>query len=247
MTMALPRQARRRSVDPRKWTATRSAPRPRCFNNTMQLNASLYRYDYTDLQLVEFRPGLLAGRKRRRGDGPGTRGGPAVAVRRHTGTQRSASRSSTPRSRTRPTSSPSARARLRRQACRSAPEVSGSAIVSYKWPMASGQGFFTPSTSPVQGVRRARQLPGRTVRRLGRVQLRLGYRTDDSWYVIALGRDAFDRCTSSVAGRRRLQQPVRLWPLQRTRLAVRARGRRRDLRTAWKRPTDENSAASKIA
>ena len=110
----------------------------------MQLNASLYRYDYTDLQLVYFDQGSsqVANVGEATGQGlevdmrwvPSARalgrdGRPLAAGYRDHGRDRHH------RGR-----------RLRGcdgKSLPSAPEVSGSAILSYKWPMASGHRFFT--------------------------------------------------------------------------------------------------------
>ena len=138
----------------------------------MQLNASLYRYDYTDLQLVYFDQGSSQVANVGKARGQGTRDGPALGAERALGRDR---RPLAPRHRDH------GRDRHHRVgACEDcdgkslpfAPEVSGSAILSYKWPMASGEGFFTTEyiyRSEMFGG--PGQLPGRDGGRLGRVQL----------------------------------------------------------------------------
>ena len=197
---------------------------------------TLYRYDYTDLQARLLRPGLLAGGERRRGDGPGTRGGPALGAELSTGTRRSASRCSTPRSRTRPTSSPSARCEdCDGKSLPSAPEVSGSAIVSYKWPMASGHGFFT-----TEYIYRSKayggpdNFPDATADAWDEFSFRLGYRTGRLLVRDALGRERLRfRVLRARLGERGLQQPVRLRPLQRARWPSRPRTVGVTFGTAW--------------
>jgi iron complex outermembrane receptor protein len=74
-----------------------------------------------------------------------------------------------------------------------APEVSASGILSYLWPMASGEGFFTTEViyrSEMFGG--PDNLPDATVDSWNEFNFRIGYRTADSWYVTLWVENAFD-------------------------------------------------------
>jgi len=165
----------------------------RLLGNTMRLNASLFRYDYKDLQLVYFDNGssLVANVGKARGQGleldlrwvPGAHWDANVGLSLLD------------------TKITDATDIIALGACGDcagnnlpfAPEVSASAVLTYKWPMAAGEGFFT-----TESVYRSKMyggpdnLPDATVDAWNEFNFRLGYRTDSSWHVTLWVENAFD-------------------------------------------------------
>ena len=129
------------------------------------------------------RPGLLAGRERRRGARPGPRARPALGAQRSTGTPRVGLSLLD-------TEITDATDIIEVGACGDcdgnslpfAPEVSGSAILTYRTPIGSGEGFFT-----TEYVYRSEMfggpdnLPDATVDSWDEFNFRLGYRSDSTW------------------------------------------------------------------
>jgi iron complex outermembrane receptor protein len=179
--------------DPEQVDSYEIGVKSRLLGNTMRLNASLFRYDYTDLQLVYFDQGssLVANVGEATGQGleldlrwlPSERWDATVGLSLLD------------------TEITDADEIIEIGACGDcdgkslpfAPEVSASAILSYKWPMSSGEGFFT-----TEYVYRSKMyggpdnLPDATVDAWDEFAFRIGYRTDDSWYVTLWIENAFD-------------------------------------------------------
>jgi iron complex outermembrane receptor protein len=179
--------------DPEQVDSYEVGVKSRLLGNTMRLNASLFHYDYTDLQLVYFDQGssLVANVGEASGQGleldlrwlPSERWDATIGLSLLD------------------TEITDAADIIAIGACGDcdgnslpfAPEVSGSAILSYKWPMSAGEGFFT-----TEYVYRSKMyggpdnIPDATVDAWDEFSFRLGYRTDDAWYVTLWVENAFD-------------------------------------------------------
>jgi iron complex outermembrane receptor protein len=179
--------------DPEQVDSYEVGAKSRFLGNTMQLNASLFRYDYTDLQLVYFAEGSsqVANVGEARGQG----------LELDLRWLPSANWDATVGLSLLDTEITDAAEMIELGACGDcdgnnlpfAPEVSASAILSYKWPMSAGEGFFT-----TEYVYRSKMyggpdnIPDATVDAWDEFSFRLGYRTDDSWYVTLWVENAFD-------------------------------------------------------
>ncbi len=179
--------------DPEQVDSYEVGAKSRFLGNTMQLNASLFRYDYTDLQLVYFAEGSsqVANVGEARGQG----------LELDLRWLPSANWDATVGLSLLDTEITDAAQMIELGACGDcdgnslpfAPEVSASAILSYKWPMSAGEGFFT-----TEYVYRSKMyggpdnIPDATVDAWDEFSFRLGYRTDDSWYVTLWVENAFD-------------------------------------------------------
>jgi iron complex outermembrane recepter protein len=165
----------------------------RLLGNTMRLNASLFHYEYQDLQLVYFDTGssLVANVGKARGQGleMDLRWAPS----QHWDTTVGLSLLDTKITDATDIIALGACGDCSGKNLPFAPELSASAIVSYKWPMARGEGFFT-----TEGIYRSKMyggpdnLPDAAVDAWNEFNFRLGYRTDDAWYVTLWVENAFD-------------------------------------------------------
>jgi len=182
-----------KKFDPEQVNSYEAGVKSRLLGRTMQLNASVYRYDYKDLQLVYFDQGSsqVANVGKARGQGleldlrwvPNAHWDATVGLSLLD------------------TEITDAADIIAIGACEDcagdslpfAPEVSASAVLTYKLPMAAGEGFFT-----TEYVYRSKMyggpdnLPDATVDAWNDFTFRLGYRTDDSWYVTLWVENAFD-------------------------------------------------------
>ena len=179
--------------DPEQVDSYEIGAKSRFLGNTMQLNASLFRYDYTDLQLVYFAEGSSQVANVGEASGQGLE----LDLR----WLPSANWDATVGLSLLDTEITDAAEMIELGACGDcdgnslpfAPEVSASAILSYKWPMSAGEGFFT-----TEYVYRSKMyggpdnIPDATVDAWDEFSFRLGYRTDDSWYVTLWVENAFD-------------------------------------------------------
>ncbi len=179
--------------DPEQVDSFEIGAKTRLFDNTLQLNASLFRYDYTDLQLVYFDTGssLVANVGEARGQGL------EVDLRwvptEHWDATFGLSLLDTEIT--------DATDIIDLGACEDcagnnlpfAPEVSGSAIITYRTPMKSGEVFFT-----TEYVYRSEMFggpdnfPDATVDGWDEFNFRFGYRTESSWWVTLWVENAFD-------------------------------------------------------
>jgi iron complex outermembrane recepter protein len=179
--------------DPEKVDSYEIGAKTRLLDNTMQLNASLYHYDYTDLQLVYFDQGSSQVANVGEAQGEGLEVDLRWVPNAHWDTTVALSLLDTEITDATDIIDIGACEDCDGKSLPSAPEVSGSAIVSYKWPMASGQGFFT-----TEYMYRAKayggpdNFPDATADSWDEFSFRLGYRTDESWYVTLWVENAFD-------------------------------------------------------
>jgi iron complex outermembrane receptor protein len=179
--------------DPEEVESYEIGAKTRLAGNTLQLNASLFRYDYTDLQLVYFDQGSsqVANVGEARGQGleldlrwvPNDRWDAAVGLSLLD------------------TEITDATDIIEVGACGDcdgnnlpfAPEVSASTILTYRMPIASGEGFFTTEyvyRSKMHGG--PDNIPDATVDAWDEFNFRLGYRSASTWYVTLWVENAFD-------------------------------------------------------
>jgi iron complex outermembrane receptor protein len=179
--------------DPEKVDSYEIGAKSRLLDNTLQLNTSLYYYEYTDLQLVYFDQGSSQVANLGEAQGQGLEVDLRWVPNSHWDTTVALSLLDTEITDATDIIAAEACEDCEGKSLPSAPEVSGSAIVSYKWPMASGQGFFT-----TEYMYRAKayggpdNFPDATADSWDEFAFRLGYRTDESWYVTLWVENAFD-------------------------------------------------------
>lgn len=179
--------------DPEQVDSYEIGAKTRLLDNTLQLNVSLFRYDYTDLQLVYFDQGSsqVANVGEARGQGleldlrwvPNAHWDATVGLSLLD------------------TEITDATDIIEVGACGDcdgnslpfAPEVSASTILTYRRPIGSGEGFFTTEyvyRSEMHGG--PDNIPDATVDSWGEANFRLGYRSDSTWYVTLWVENAFD-------------------------------------------------------
>ncbi len=179
--------------DPEKVDSYEIGAKTRLLDNTMQLNASLYRYDYTDLQLVYFDQGSSQVANVGEATGQGLEVDLRWVPNSHWDATVGLSLLDTEITDATDIIAVGACEACDGKSLPSAPEVSGSAIVSYKWPMASGHGFFTTEyIYRSEAFGGPDNFPDATADAWDEFSFRLGYRTDDSWYVSLWVENAFD-------------------------------------------------------
>jgi iron complex outermembrane receptor protein len=179
--------------DPEQVDSYEIGAKTRLLGNTLQINASLFRYDYTDLQLVYFETGssLVANVGEARGQGlevdlrwvPSEHWDATVGLSLLD------------------TEITDATDIIALGACSDcagnnlpfAPEVSGSAIVTYRTPMKSGEMFFT-----TEFVYRSEMFGGpdniqdAAVDSWDEFNFRFGYRSNSDWWATLWIENAFD-------------------------------------------------------
>jgi iron complex outermembrane recepter protein len=179
--------------DPEEVDSYEVGAKSRLLGNTLQMNASLFRYDYTDLQLVYFDQGssLVANVGEARGQGleldlrwvPSDHWDATVGLSLLD------------------TEITDATEIIDIGACEDcdgnnlpfAPEVSASTILTYRTPIASGEGFFTTEyvyRSKMHGG--PDNFPDATVDAWDEFNFRLGYKSASTWYVTLWVENAFD-------------------------------------------------------
>ena len=179
--------------DPEKVDSYEIGAKTRLLDNTLQLNASLYSYDYTDLQLVYFDQGSSQVANVGEATGQGLEVDLRWVPNSHWNTTLALSLLDTEITDATDIIAVGACEACDGKSLPSAPEVSGSAIVSYKWPMASGHGFFTTEyIYRSEAFGGPDNFPDATADAWDEFSFRLGYRTDDSWYVSLWVENAFD-------------------------------------------------------
>lgn len=179
--------------DPEEVDSYEIGAKTRFLGNTLQLNASLFRYDYVDLQLVYFDTGssLVANVGEARGQGleVDLRWAPSASFDAIVGLSLLD---------TEITDATEIEAIGACGACDGnnlpfAPEVSGSAILTYRNPTASGEMFFT-----TEYVYRSEMfggpdnIPDAAVDSWDEFNFRLGYRSNADWAVTVWLENAFD-------------------------------------------------------
>lgn len=182
-----------KEFDPEQVDSYEVGVKSRLLGNTMQLNASLFRYDYTDLQLVYFDQGSSQVANVGEATGQGLELDLRWVPNEHWDATVGLSLLDTEITNATDIIAIGACGDCDGNSLPFAPEVSASTILSYKWPMTSGEGFFT-----TEYVYRSKMyggpdnLPDATVDSWDEFSFRLGYRTDDSWYVTLWVENAFD-------------------------------------------------------
>jgi iron complex outermembrane receptor protein len=182
-----------KKFDPEQVDSYEAGVKSRLLGNTMQLNASLYRYDYTDLQLVYFDQGSSQVANVGEATGQGLELDLRWVPNEHWDATVGISLLDTEITDATDIIAIGACGDCDGNSLPFAPEVSASTILSYKWPMSSGEGFFT-----TEYVYRSKMyggpdnLPDATVDAWDEFSFRLGYRTGDSWYVTLWVENAFD-------------------------------------------------------
>ncbi len=179
--------------DPEQVDSFEIGAKTRLLGNTLQLNAALFYYDYTDLQLVYFDQGssLVANVGEARGQGL------EVDLRwvpdQHWDATVGVSLLDTEITDATDIIDVGACSDCDGNSLSFAPEVSASTILTYRTPIASGEGFIT-----TEYVYRSKMyggpdnLPDATVDSWNEVNFRLGYRSDSAWYVTLWVENAFD-------------------------------------------------------
>ncbi len=218
--------------DPEQVDSYEIGAKTRLLGNTMQLNASLFRYDYTDLQLVYFDQGSSQVANVGEASGQGLELDLRWVPNDHWDATVGLSLLDTEIT--------DATDIIEVGACGDcdgnnlpfAPEVSASTILTYRMPIASGEGFFTTEyiyRSEMFGG--PDNLPDATVESWDEFNFRLGYRSASTWYVTPVGRKRVRRGVFRARlGKRGRRQPVRVRPLQRAGVAVAAADGRHHLR-----------------
>ena len=179
--------------DPEQVDSFEIGAKTRLFGNTVQLNASLFRYDYTDLQLVYFDTGSSQVANVGEARGQGLEIDLRWVPSEHWDATIGLSLLDTEITDATDIIALGACDDCAGNSLPFAPEVSGSAIITYRTPMKSGEAFFT-----TEYVYRSEMfggpdnLPDATVDSWDEFNFRLGYRTDDSWWVTLWVENAFD-------------------------------------------------------
>ncbi len=208
--------------DPEQVDSYEIGAKTRLLGNTLQANVSLFRYDYTDLQLVYFDQGSSQVANVGEARGQGLELDLRWVPNEHWDVTVGLSLLDTEITDATDIIEVGACGDCDGNSLPFAPEVSASTILTYRTPIASGEGFFT-----TEYVYRSKMyggpdnLPGRDRRILGRVQLppRLPQRLDLARDT--LGRERLRRgLLRARLGERGRRQPVRLRPLQRAGVAV---------------------------
>ncbi len=182
-----------KAFEPEEVDSYEIGAKTRLFDNTVQLNAALFHYDYVDLQLVYF----LDGSSQVANVGEARGQGLEVDLR----WVPSANWDATVGLSLLDTEITDAAEMVDIGACGDcdgnnlpfAPEVSGSGILTYTRPAGSGEMFFT-----TEYVYRAEMfggpdnLPDAAVDSWQEVNFRLGYRSDSAWWVTLWLENAFD-------------------------------------------------------
>jgi iron complex outermembrane receptor protein len=188
-----PEGTRPLEFDPEQVDSFEVGAKTRLLGNTLQANVSLFRYDYTDLQLVYFDQGSsqVANVGEARGQGleldlrwvPDEHWDATVGLSLLD------------------TEITDATDIIEVGACGDcdgnklpfAPEVSASTILTYRTPIGSGEGFFTTEyiyRSEMHGG--PDNIPDATVDAWDEFNFRLGYRSASTWYVTLWVENAFD-------------------------------------------------------
>jgi len=179
--------------DPEQVDSYEIGAKSRLLGNTLQLNASLFRYDYTDLQLVYFDQGSSQVANVGEASGQGLEVDLRWVPSEHWDATVGLSLLDTEIT--------DATDIIDVGACEDcdgnnlpfAPEVSASTILTYRMPIASGEGFFTTEyiyRSEMFGG--PDNIPDATVDAWDEFNFRLGYRSASTWYVTLWVENAFD-------------------------------------------------------
>jgi iron complex outermembrane recepter protein len=179
--------------DPEQVDSYEIGAKTRLLGNTLQLNTSLFHYEYTDLQLVYFDQGSSQVANVGEAEGQGLEVDLRWVPNEHWDATVGLSLLDTEITDATDIIAVGACGDCGGNSLPFAPEVSTSGILSYLWPMASGEGFFT-----TEYIYRSKMYGGpdniadATVDAWDEFNFRIGYRTADSWYVTLWVENAFD-------------------------------------------------------
>lgn len=179
--------------DPEQVDSFEVGAKTRLLDNTMQLNASLFHYDYTDLQLVYFDQGSSQVANVGEARGQGLELDLRWVPDEHWDATVGLSLLDTEITDATDIIEVGACGDCEGNKLPFAPEVSASTILTYRTPIASGEGFFTTEyiyRSEMHGG--PDNIPDATVDAWDEFNFRLGYRSASTWYVTLWVENAFD-------------------------------------------------------
>jgi iron complex outermembrane receptor protein len=179
--------------DPEQVDSFEIGAKTRLAGNTLQLNASLFRYDYTDLQLVYFDQGSSQVANVGEARGQGLEVDLRWVPDAHWDATVGLSLLDTEITDATDIIAVGACGDCEGNNLPFAPEVSASTILTYRTPMGSGEGFFTTEyiyRSEMHGG--PDNIPDATVDAWDEFNFRLGYRSASTWYVTLWIENAFD-------------------------------------------------------
>jgi iron complex outermembrane receptor protein len=179
--------------DPEQVDSFEVGAKTRLLDNTMQLNASLFHYDYTDLQLVYFDQGSSQVANVGEARGQGLELDLRWVPDEHWDATVGLSLLDTEITDATDIIEVGACGDCEGNKLPFAPEVSASTILSYRMPIASGEGFITTEyiyRSEMHGG--PDNIPDATVDAWDEFNFRLGYRSASTWYVTLWVENAFD-------------------------------------------------------
>jgi iron complex outermembrane receptor protein len=179
--------------DPEQVDSYEVGAKTRLAGNTLQLNASLFLYDYTDLQLVYFDQGSSQVANVGEARGQGLEVDLRWVPNAHWDATVGLSLLDTEITDATDIIAVGACGDCDGNSLPFAPEVSASTILTYRTPVGSGEGFFTTEyiyRSEMFGG--PDNLPDATVDAWDEFNFRLGYRSASTWYVTLWIENAFD-------------------------------------------------------
>ena len=179
--------------DPEQVDSFEVGAKTRLLDNTLRLNASLFRYDYTDLQLVYFDQGSSQVANVGEARGQGLEVDLRWVPSQHWDATVGLSLLDTEITDATDIIEVGACGDCEGKKLPFAPEVSGSAILTYRTPIASGEGFVTTEyiyRSEMHGG--PDNIPDATVDAWDEFSFRIGYRSASTWYVTLWVENAFD-------------------------------------------------------
>ena len=179
--------------DPEQVDSYEIGAKTRLLDNTLQLNVSLFLYDYTDLQLVYFDQGSSQVANVGEARGQGLELDLRWVPNAHWDATVGLSLLDTEITDATDIIEVGACGDCEGNSLPFAPEVSASTILTYRTPIGSGEGFFTTEyvyRSEMHGG--PDNIPDATVDSWGEANFRLGYRSDSTWYVTLWVENAFD-------------------------------------------------------
>jgi iron complex outermembrane receptor protein len=179
--------------DPEEVDSYEIGVKSRFAGNTLQLNAALFRYDYTDLQLVYFDQGSSQVANVGEATGQGLEVDLRWVPNTHWDATVGLSLLDTEITDATDIIAIGACGDCEGKRLPFAPEVSASTILSYRTPVGAGEGFFTTEyvyRSKMHGG--PDNIPDSTVDAWDEFNFRLGYRSASTWYVTLWVENAFD-------------------------------------------------------
>jgi iron complex outermembrane receptor protein len=179
--------------DPEQVDSYEVGVKSRLAQNTLQLNASLFHYEYTDLQLVYFDQGSSQVANVGEARGQGLEVDLRWVPNAHWDATVGLSLLDTEITDATDIIAIGACGDCDGKSLPFAPEVSGSTILTYRTPIASGEGFFTTEyiyRSEMFGG--PDNIPDAAVDAWDEFNFRLGYRSASTWYVTLWIENAFD-------------------------------------------------------